>query len=420
MESWSDRQKGLASACLGVLLLSPDTLLIRLSTPPCPENEMMFWRFFLAILSLLALTTANTYQDMCHNRAVAAESEKGEARASEEDDTNINIAVTDTNTVTATLFREVYTKFTSMNRYMLLAGVIYGLGNLFFLWAVSFTYVASALVVMATASFWASLLSFFLLGEKMEMHTMVCCFTCIAAIVLIFSASSDEDGDEDDFQPTESEHIFGLLCALGVAITSACYYTVMRVVMVKNRQSQSAADGGVRENIDLIPVNVLSCFLVMCVSLTLKDNGITRGESFMLTGDTSTLYLFLQGCLCIPLSFTLLANASGRIRSAEIGMIMTFETVMGPVWVQLAGYEAPPSFTLYGGIIIVTALLTHEYVNLQRDTPQTYLQQTTVDNRTNVPSQSDTDTGIIATAAAAATICSSVDDDYGTGNEQPL
>jgi hypothetical protein len=53
------------------------------------------------------------------------------------------------------------------------------------------------------------------------------------------------------------------------------------------------------------------------------------------------------------------------------------ETVVGPLWVYLAGYEAPPEFTLYGGICLIFALAlntilamreeTHELVELQKD-----------------------------------------------------
>ena len=35
---------------------------------------------------------------------------------------------------------------------------------------------------------------------------------------------------------------------------------------------------------------------------------------------------------------------------------------MGPVWVWLGGYEAPPKLTAYGGAILVLALIVHGYV----------------------------------------------------------
>ena len=44
---------------------------------------------------------------------------------------------------------------------------------------------------------------------------------------------------------------------------------------------------------------------------------------------------------------------------------MTFETIVGPIWVSLAGYDKPPALSVYGGIIIVISLLSHEYINLQ-------------------------------------------------------
>ena len=175
---------------------------------------MMFWRFFLALITLMVFTTANTYAE---RREKARQSKTAYTdlllvidSASSEHDTESNKSA-DTNIIdtsslklihpdalaaakasthlTTSLFGDVYHKFSTMNRYMVLAGFLYGLGNLFFLWAVALTYVANVLVVLATASFWSSIISYFLLKETMETHTIVCCFTCLAAIVLIFLAS---------------------------------------------------------------------------------------------------------------------------------------------------------------------------------------------------------------------------------------
>jgi hypothetical protein len=34
---------------------------------------------------------------------------------------------------------------------------------------------------------------------------------------------------------------------------------------------------------------------------------------------------------------------------------------LGPLWVWLAGFEKPPIETLYGGSVLIAALLTHRY-----------------------------------------------------------
>ncbi len=48
--------------------------------------------------------------------------------------------------------------------------------------------------------------------------------------------------------------------------------------------------------------------------------------------------------------------------SADLCIFVHTETVIGPVWVWLGGYEAPPLFAVYGGIMLVGALTIHRYV----------------------------------------------------------
>ena len=157
----TERQKGILSACLGVLFLSPDTLLIRLSSPPCPPNEMMFWRFAISVCSLLVMTTIVTAYGRHYNSFKNEHSE-------------------------TYLFIDVMRKFTSMSRWMVLSAIFYAFGNLFFMWALQLTFTASVLVVMATSAIFGAIFSYFLLHEHMPLHTIICCLTCISAIILIF------------------------------------------------------------------------------------------------------------------------------------------------------------------------------------------------------------------------------------------
>ena len=51
------------------------------------------------------------------------------------------------------------------------------------------------------------------------------------------------------------------------------------------------------------------------------------------------------------------------------------ETVLGPVWVWLGGYEAPPLFAVYGGIMLIVALGTHSIVALRDEAAAARAQQ---------------------------------------------
>jgi drug/metabolite transporter (DMT)-like permease len=381
----SDRSYGLLQACIGIVILSPDTLLIR-AAGDAPNNELTFWRMFLAFIVLVAMSTYGTWKRMREEKIslgqLATSEEKAEA--------NEATAVVDSNDVETEIYTKVETtaevdminlsnddelnlfwtmvnKFTTLNRWFWLAGIVYGIANLCFVIAAHNTYISSMLVVIATSSIFANIISYFLLNEPMLIHTWVCSFVCVGAIILVFAKTlfgdGEESNEEDEIKFTSQQQTIGMLCALCVAIGSGLYYTILRYISQSTSTSTSTSDK--KEEIDLIPVNIISMFFVSFITLFFKDNGVTNGESYMATGQFPIIHLFLQGLVVIPLSFTFLANASRRIKSAEIGMIMTFETIVGPIWVSLAGYDKPPALSVYGGIIIVISLLSHEYINLQ-------------------------------------------------------
>ncbi len=71
------------------------------------------------------------------------------------------------------------------------------------------------------------------------------------------------------------------------------------------------------------------------------------------------LLLFVQGIFVMSLSFGLLTMAPSYISAAETSLYMLIETVLGPVWVYIGGYEQPPPMTVYGGIILIVALASN-------------------------------------------------------------
>eukprot|EP01035_Chromulina_nebulosa_P016967 gene16967-22462_t len=55
------------------------------------------------------------------------------------------------------------------------------------------------------------------------------------------------------------------------------------------------------------------------------------------------------------------------IPASEVSLYMLIETVLGPVWVYLAGYQTPSKFTIYGGIILLLALGTNSLLALREE-----------------------------------------------------
>ena len=70
--------------------------------------------------------------------------------------------------------------------------------------------------------------------------------------------------------------------------------------------------------------------------------------------------MVLQG-LSLAAGFAMVTLAPTYIPAPEVSLYTLVETVLGPVWVYLGGYEAPSVFAIAGGAILLAALAVHRY-----------------------------------------------------------
>jgi drug/metabolite transporter (DMT)-like permease len=77
--------------------------------------------------------------------------------------------------------------------------------------------------------------------------------------------------------------------------------------------------------------------------------------------------LFANGVLVLGFSNVLLNVGPTMISAPEVSLIFLLETIFGPVWVYLGGYEAPPSSALYGGAVLIATLVVHSVVAMRYD-----------------------------------------------------
>lgn len=58
----------------------------------------------------------------------------------------------------------------------------------------------------------------------------------------------------------------------------------------------------------------------------------------------------------MPISFSLLTIGPALFPAIEVSLICLPETVFGPAWVYVGGYEAPPLTAIIGGAAVVLIL----------------------------------------------------------------
>jgi drug/metabolite transporter (DMT)-like permease len=171
MAPLSEHAKGLVITAAGVLVLTPDSLLIRLIT--ADPWTLLFWRGTLMALGLAVIVAAVS------GRATAA-------------------------------------RFHAIGKAGILVAVVFAAASILFVTALSHTSVANTLVIISVAPLFAALLSRVLLAEPIARPTWAAIAIANTGIVVIFAGSLKSDG------------LLGDLCALATALLVAAAFVVIR------------------------------------------------------------------------------------------------------------------------------------------------------------------------------------------------
>ena len=173
----TDKQKGMGLAFLGVLFITPDSLLVRLIS--LESWELIFFRglfpfFFLLIMLLIYYN--KTFIQTCLLIGLAG------------------------------IFNSVLLLF----------------GNITFIMSLENTNVANTLIIISLGPFIAAILSSIFLKERPEIRTWIIIFLCFSCILFIF------------YDSYEGGRIFGDLMALATAIFVAASSVVIRYGKILN------------------------------------------------------------------------------------------------------------------------------------------------------------------------------------------
>lgn len=238
-----------------------------------------------------------------------------------------------------------YNSFIGIGKVGLFAGIVWGVSNVLFVQAINSSAAGTVLIILASNPLFVVVLSrLFLKSDVVPLRTWLCVIVCLAALILIFAGNLTE----------KTESVVGLILAFFATLTTSIYFVLLRFASKFN-------DG---KEPDLLPCNVIAGIVCSCISACYGTN-LTAGIS-----STSWGMLLLQGLVTFPLAFGLLTMGSERVPASEVALYCLIETVLGPVWVFVGGYERPPIFTIYGGIIIIVALFANSYLGLREELQQ--------------------------------------------------
>jgi drug/metabolite transporter (DMT)-like permease len=206
----------------------------------------------------------------------------------------------------------------------LVSGLMWAIMFTAFLFALSMTTTANALVVMAVSPLLTAIFAWFFLKDPLPLRTWIAAGAAALGIALMFGFSVEK-------------HYLGMLVALVIPVAAAINVVVLRA---------SAA------RLDLVPAVMigggLSCLIALPFALPISFHA------------QDVVLLAFLGVFQLGLPCMLLVLASRALLAPEIALLGLLEVVLGPLWVWLGAGEEPARATLVGGAVVLGALALNE------------------------------------------------------------
>ena len=207
----------------------------------------------------------------------------------------------------------------------LISGLMWALMFTAFLFALSLTTTANALVVMAVSPLLTAVFAFLFLKDPLPARTWFAAGAAAVGIAWMFASQ------------VEGGHLLGMAIAFLIPVAAAINVVVLRA---------SAA------RFDLIPALLLGGALSCAIALPFA-------LPFSATPRDLLLLAFL-GFFQLALPCMFLVVASRTLLAPEIALLGQLEVVLGPLWVWLVVSEEPGRATLIGGAVVLAALAANE------------------------------------------------------------
>ena len=197
-----------------------------------------------------------------------------------------------------------------------------GVSNIMFISSISLTSVANVVFILAFNPMFAGLLSWAFLGERLHPYTWAAILVSLCGVAIIVAEGLQVGTWRGD------------LLAVGVAALMAMSLTVIR--HQRSDQSMSAASGHL---------------LAAVVAAPLATPGSLSAAGWG--------WLALNGMLAAPAATALLLLGPRYVAAAVVAMFFLLETVLTPVWMWAIFAEIPSAQAMFGGAVVILALVSH-------------------------------------------------------------
>lgn len=209
-----------------------------------------------------------------------------------------------------------------------------------FVFALLHTTVANVLFILSAAPLLAAVLGRLILGEAVRPATWIGMTGAVVGVGVMVAGSLERGA------------LFGNLIALLTTFGFAGFTIALR----RGRQ------------VDMLPAVCLGgVFSMLLAGLAI---GITAPglAGFRVSGHDLALCLSL-GIVQLSLGLALYTFGSRHVPAAELALLAMTEVVLGPIWVWLGVGETPAAATLFGGAVVLAAVVFQAIHGARRPRP---------------------------------------------------
>lgn len=209
-------------------------------------------------------------------------------------------------------------------KVILIAGILIGLANIFFIHAIKHTSIANSVIIKSSAPLFTTLFAYLFYKQKPHKNVFVASVFIFIGLIIIFS------------NQLSGGNLYGDILALFCTISFSLTFVLMARFKNVNRLAVIAFGG--------ICITFMSSFFMEDVS------------DFQV--DVTSLYvLIIAGLIVSPFARMFILNGTKNIPASEVSLLSIFETILAPVWAWVFLQELPHVNTLIGGIIIIATLV---------------------------------------------------------------
>ena len=217
--------------------------------------------------------------------------------------------------------KKIFNSFYESGLPGFIGGLILSLGYCGYVFAMYNTTVANTNFIIQTQTIFLAVFGYIFLKEKVSKLTLFSIILAFAGIILMVGNS---------LSPGQAS---GNMAAFIMPISFATLILIVRKF----------------PDIDMIPMQFIAGMGAIIIGYLLSTKIIISPHDIFLG--------FLAGFFQVGLGFILITIGARSTPSALVGIIMLIEAVLGPLWAWLFANENPPLVVLFGGAIIISAVL---------------------------------------------------------------